>query len=102
MKFFLISNSRDTLTGLRMAGIEGILCREAAEVLTALEKAAADPEVAVILITSPLADLCRRDLDDWRLHRSFPLVTAIPDRHGEGGGREDILRYVRDAVGINL
>lgn len=102
MKFFLISNSRDTLTGLRMAGIEGVLCRGAEEVRAAMARAAADPQVAVILITSPLARLCRREVDDWKLTRSTPLITAIPDRQVGGDGREDILRYVREAVGINL
>ena len=37
MRFFLISDNVDTLVGLRLAGIEGVVAHEDAEVSEALE-----------------------------------------------------------------
>lgn len=58
MKYFVITDSTDTQVGLRLAGIEGVVVREESQVRSAVEAAAADPEIAVLLITEKLAALC--------------------------------------------
>ena len=64
MRFFLISDNVDTQVGMRMAGIEGVVVREEPLVRAAIQTAAADPDIAVLLITEKLA---------WsnRMSRSF-------------------------------
>ena len=51
MKYFVITDSTDTQVGLRLAGIEGKVVREAEAARQAIESAAADPEIGVLLIT---------------------------------------------------
>lgn len=102
MRFFLISDNIDTEVGMRMAGIEGVVVHDREETLGALRKAMADREMAIVLLTAPLAALCRVEVDTLKLERAVPLIVEIPDRHGNGRASDSITRYVREAVGINL
>ena len=58
MKFFLISDNIDTQMGLRLAGIEGVVVHERHEMLETLEKVIHDDEVAIVLLTTKLIELC--------------------------------------------
>ena len=51
MKMFLISDNVDTLTGMRLAGVEGCIVHERAELRKALEDAIANKENGIILLT---------------------------------------------------
>ncbi|MDR2655974.1 MAG: V-type ATP synthase subunit F [Oscillospiraceae bacterium] len=102
MKFFVISDNVDTRLGLRLAGIEGVVVHEAAELEKALAKAAADPEVGVVLMTAKLMALCKELVYDIKLNRRKPLISEIPDRHGEGQIGDSLSAYVREAIGINF
>ena len=62
MKFHLISDNIDTIVGMRLAGITGVLVHEDEEVKKALTDAMAREDVAVILMTEKLVKL----LDDHR------------------------------------
>ena len=102
MRFFLISDNTDTLTGLRLAGIEGVVADTEEEFRDALQKVETEPEVGMVLVTEKLADTYVPLMDAARQKQGGPLVLAIPDRHGSATGKDRITRYVRDAVGIRI
>ena len=52
MRFFLISDNSDAMNGLRLAGIEGTVARSEADLRQALENAAKQPDIAVLLVTA--------------------------------------------------
>ena len=52
MKMYLISDNIDTYTGMRLAGVEGVVVHERAELKEALEHTIADKEVGIILPVS--------------------------------------------------
>ena len=54
MRYYLISDNVDTMVGMRLAGIDGVLVHEQKEVQTALAEAMDLPDVAVILMTERL------------------------------------------------
>ena len=54
MKSFLISDNVDTLAGMRLVGVRGVVVHEPEEMNQALEKACADPEIGLVLITDKL------------------------------------------------
>ena len=56
MKYFVITDSTDTQVGLRLAGIEGVVVREEPLVRAAIQTAAADPDIAVLLVTEKIAE----------------------------------------------
>lgn len=102
MKFYLISDNADTKMGMRIAGIEGVVANGAEEALRALESAAADENIAVVLMTEKLVELCHDKVYDIKLNRRRPLIVEIPDRHGNSGAGDAISRYVEEAIGIKL
>ncbi len=102
MKFFLISDNIDTQMGMRMAGIEGVVAHRKEHVIDELDKAAKDKDVAVVLMTEKLVELCRDKVYDIKLNHRRPLIVEIPDRHGNSGVIESISRYVEEAIGIKL
>ena len=102
MRFYLISDNTDTYTGMRMAGIEGIVVHTAEEVERSLQTASADPEIGVVLITGKLMKLCRTFIYDCKLKNAMPLIVEVADRHEDGIVSDSISRYVREAVGIKI
>lgn len=102
MRFYLISDNVDTMVGMRLAGIEGVVVHEEAETKRALQDAIEMQDVAVILMTERLVKLCSELVYDLKLNCQRPLIVEIPDRHGNGRTKDSITRYVRDAIGVKL
>lgn len=102
MKMFLISDNVDTLTGMRLAGVEGCIVHERVELRKALEDAIANKENGIILLTEKFGREFPDIIDDVRLNRRLPLLIEIPDRHGTGRKPDFITSYVSEAIGIKL
>ena len=102
MKMFLISDNVDTLTGMRLAGVDGCIVHERAELRKALEDAIANKENGIILLTEKFGREFPDIIDDVRLNRRLPLLIEIPDRHGTGRKPDFITSYVSEAIGIKL
>ena len=51
MKMYLISDNLDTLTGMRLAGVDGVVVHERDELKEVIEKAMSDPEIGIVLLT---------------------------------------------------
>ena len=82
MKMYLISDNVDTLTGMRLAGVDGIVVHEREELRTAIENAMNDKSIGVILLTEKFGREFPDLIDEIKLLRTMPLLIEIPDRHG--------------------
>lgn len=102
MKMFLISDNVDTLTGMRLAGIQGVIAHTENEINNELDIILRDREVGVLLITEKIGDLIEKRVLDIKLNYQTPLVVQIPDRHGSDRGLDSITKYVRDAIGLKI
>lgn len=102
MKMYLISDNVDTQTGMRLAGVDGVIVHERDELRRALTNALADRDLGILLLTEKLGDEFPDIIDDIRLHHRTPLLVEIPDRHGTGRRADFITSYVNDAIGIKL
>ena len=51
MKMFLISDNVDTYTGMRLAGVDGVVVHEREELRQALETAMSDKSIGIVLLT---------------------------------------------------
>ena len=78
MKLYLLSSDSDTLTGLRLAGIDGALVENAAVLEEAIDRVLSRGDVAVV------------------------LVTEIPDMSHPTVDTDSITRYVAQAVGTSV
>ncbi len=102
MKMFLISDNVDTYTGLRLAGVEGVVVHEREELRKALEEVFADKEVGILLLTEKFGREFPEMVDEVKLHHKTPLIIEIPDRHGTGRKPDFITSYVNEAIGLKL
>ena len=102
MKMYLISDNVDTLTGMRLAGVEGCVVHERQELREALERTLEDPEVGLILLTEKFGREFPEIIDNVKLERKLPLIVEIPDRHGTGRKPDFITSYVNEAIGLKL
>lgn len=102
MRFFLISDNTDTQTGMRLAGIEGVVAHTAEEVTNAFELALSQPDIGMILVTEKLMRQFGSHFDQVRQNMAQPLIVEIPDRHGAENGKDRITKYVRDAIGVRI
>ena len=82
MRFFLISDNSDAMNGLRLAGIEGTVARSEADLRNALEMAAQQPDIAVLLVTEKIAETYTATLDSARA-AGGPLLITVPSTGGE-------------------
>ena len=98
MKAYCISDNTDTLMGMRLAGFEGIVLHERQEILDKLNQLIADPDVAIVLMTTKAMEQVARK----KLVLQRPLITEISDRHGSAKIGETIDRYISEAIGVKL
>ena len=82
MKMYLISDNVDTLTGMRLAGVDGVVIHERNELREAIENAMTDKTVGIILLTEKFGREFPDLIDEIRLEHTMPLLIEIPDRHG--------------------
>lgn len=102
MKMTLISDNIDTLTGLRLVGIEGVIVHTPEEFRGAVGRAVADKDVGILLISEKLTTLDEGYVNEIKLKFSIPLIVEMPDRHGTGRSPDFISNYVRQAIGLKL
>ena len=102
MKMYLISDNVDTLTGMRLAGVDGVVVHEREELRKELETVMDDKSVGIILLTEKFGREYPELIDEIRLSRSLPLLIEIPDRHGTQRGENFITSYVNEAVGLKV
>lgn len=99
---FLISDNKDTYTGMRLAGVEGVVVHERQELKDVLDAAIKDKEVGIVLLTEKFGREFPEVIDDVKLNRRLPLLIEIPDRHGTGRKENFITDYVSEAIGLKL
>ena len=102
MVYYLISNDPDTLTGMRMAGIRGVSVSTQEEADAAIDRAVADPQVGILIVTRAIAALCAEKLAPLKADGRTPLVVEIPTREDAGQPSDSITRYIREAIGVKI
>lgn len=102
MKMFLISDNVDTQTGMRLAGVEGVVVHEREELYDTLQKTLADKEIGIILLTEKFGKEFPDILEDVRLNHKLQLLIEIPDRHGTGRAPDFITSFVNESIGLKL
>lgn len=102
MKMFLISDNIDTQTGMRLAGVEGVVVHQRGELHQALQNALADKEIGIILLTEKFGREFPEIIDEVKLSHKLPLLIEIPDRHGTGRKPDFITSYINESIGLKL
>ncbi len=101
MQYFCIGDP-DMITGLRLAGVTGVVAHTAHEAREAFHDATRMLDVGVVLVSEPLAAMIRDDIDKFQCTAHVPLILEIPTRDGALPGRKNLAQIVRQAVGVQV
>lgn len=102
MKFFCISDNKDTKIGMRLAGIEGIVLKTKKDTEDFLDKIIEEKDIAIILITEKLVKLCLAKVQEIKTTKKFPLLVTIPNKEGNSNINETIKKYINESIGIKI
>lgn len=102
MRMYLISDNVDTYTGMRLAGVDGVVIHSKNELKDQLDKVLIDKTIGIVLLTEKLSKEFPDIINDIKLNRRLPLIVEIPDRHGTGRKPDFITSYVNEAIGIKI
>lgn len=99
---YLISDNIDTYTGMRLAGVEGVVVHEKKQLKEELDKVMSDKDIGIVLLTEKFGKEYPELINEVKLNRKLPLIIEIPDRHGTGRKPDFITSYVNEAIGLKL
>lgn len=102
MKMYLVSDNRDTLVGMRLAGVKGCIVENKKEAANTIDSLLKDKEIGIIILTEKIADLIRDKVNFLKQKVPYPLVVEIPDRHGSVKDSDYMAGYIRDSIGIKV
>ncbi len=100
MKSVVISRNPDILTGMRLAGMEGILIKDRNDLMEILKLKLSDAGTGIIVLTHDAMTLAENEIMELKLITREKLIVEIPDF---GGVMEDRMsKYIRDSIGIKI
>ena len=102
MKSYFISDNVDTFVGMKMAGVKCEMLHDREDIIARIEELRQDDEIGIIIITEKIALLIPQLVSEIKLAKRRPLLIEIPDRHGTIKGKDSIVRYVKESIGLKL
>ncbi len=99
MHSVLISDNRDSLIGMKMAGIDGYMVSNPEECWEITQKQLNDPNIGIVFLTEKAGDMIEEKLVRFREKSIYPLITIIPDRHGFRVPNK-ITGVIKEAIGM--
>lgn len=101
MRSVIISRSLDVLAGIRLAGIEGVYCKDAEELEKNFTEYKEKAGLGIIVLTESDFSIIKDEVIKVKLSKKLPLVVTIPD---EGGlkDKDFILRYIKESIGVKV
>lgn len=102
MRAFLVSDNHDSLVGLRIAGIPGVIAHGPDETSEAVRSALEHEDLGILVLTERAAKEIPDLVRELRQSGELPLVVEIPDRHGTKRSPDFLTRYVQEAIGVKV
>lgn len=101
MKSYIISDNSETLVGMRLAGISGVMLSTEAEIVEKIDSLIDDPEVGIIMVTAGIMSMAKEAIMERRLSTSETLIVQIPGTEAEVD-EDRISRYIRESIGLKF
>ena len=102
MRMYAVADDRDTLTGLRLAGIEGSYANEKHDIQVLIDGVRENADVAVLIITEGCAALVPETVKELKLSSTNPLLVVVPGSHGSSREADSITALIREAIGVKI
>ncbi len=101
MSYYVIGGD-DTVLGFSYVGVPGRVVEGAAEAAEAFDEACADASVEVVVLEDAVSASIRDAVTRVRFDKDRPIVVEVPGPAGPSPDRPDLLKLIREAVGIKL
>ncbi len=101
MRSFLISDKKDTLLGLKLSGIDGVLACTKEEIEKEFEIVINKSDIGIIILTESILEQIKDKVLEFKLSSDLPLITTIPGIDGLKD-KNFIMRYVKESIGIKI
>ncbi len=101
MKVQVIGNS-EAVHGFSLVGVHGQVATTADEINQALDKALADKDIGILLVTQDVGRLIEARMDRLKLRSTVPLVVEIPGPQGVSPDQPTLSDIVLRAIGIKI
>lgn len=101
MKSLLISDNKDTIVGLRLSGISGVLAETNEEIVRNFDKAVKDRNIGIVIITENIFEMMKDKVVEVKRNGDIPLIVTIPNREGLRD-KNFIMKYVKESIGIKI
>ena len=93
---------KDTAVGLRLAGIKDTYVSEGNSSIVWNEVSSKD-DIGILFVTEKIAEDLGRELKDFRLRNTIPIVIEIPDKSGRKKDHVDyVSQLIKKAVGVEV
>jgi vacuolar-type H+-ATPase subunit F/Vma7 len=99
---FYVVADEDTVTGFAYVGIGGIAVRTPQEAARHIQALAEKEEELVLITTERIAHAIRPTVNRVRFGEQLPLIVEIPGPQGPSEGAPDLLKQIREAIGIRI
>lgn len=101
MTSYLLTNNKDTLVGMRLAGIHGCLVETPEILRESIQEKMLDKETGIIIISTDVVDYDRLWVMEAKLKSNDTLIIEIPS--GQKMFDSDyITRYIKESIGVKL
>ncbi|GAU77903.1 V-type ATP synthase subunit F [Fusibacter sp. 3D3] len=101
MKSYCLCEKIETLTAMRLGGVEGELVHSSEEVIETIEALLADRSIGLIMISEHIYNQHKDYIMDKKLFRMDTLIIQIPEPEGLKD-KAYIMNYIKHSIGIKL
>jgi len=93
---------KDTAVALRLAGVQELYIPNGDAVKIWNQLSGRD-DIGVVFITEKIAEAIGRDLNEYRLRNTLPIIVEIPDKKGRRKDHVDYVSHlIKKAVGVDI
>lgn len=102
MQIRIISDTNETLIGMRLSGIDGVIAKTEADIIRCYNEFTENKDIGLILITEQVDSICKTFFNDIKINSNFPLIAVIPGCNSDGTAISSLEKCVNEAVGVRL
>ena len=101
MSYYVVADE-DTVLGFRYAGVPGEVVAGSEQAREVFGRVCDSGKYGIVVLTEVVANSIRDAVNRIRFEVQEPIVVEVPDASGPTPGRPDLLRLIREAVGLRL
>lgn len=101
MRSVCLCEKTETMTAMRLGGIESRLVTNVEEAEDSLERLLEDKSVALIIVSENVHNMIEALIMKTKLERKDTLIIQIPEPDGLRD-KDYIMKYIKNSIGIKL